>query len=119
MRITTNIDRDEVKTVKLDYWDYSRDVPMPPVQPEKEYLFVEMDRTPAGSDLAWQRKLTLAKFRSCNPARFALVSAGASCCYTVQLSVFTPCMHQRVLAEFAADADILNPPNSARGISTS
>lgn len=37
------IDRDEVKTVRLDYWDYSRDVPDAAGQPRKEYLFVEMD----------------------------------------------------------------------------
>jgi hypothetical protein len=37
------IDRDEVKTAKLDYWDYCRDVPDAAGQPEKEYLFVEMD----------------------------------------------------------------------------
>jgi hypothetical protein len=38
------IDRDEVKTIKVDYWDYARDVPDAAGQPEKEYLFVEMDK---------------------------------------------------------------------------
>lgn len=37
------IDRDEVKTVRLDYWDYARDVPDAAGQIRKEYLFVEMD----------------------------------------------------------------------------
>lgn len=37
------VDRDEVKEIRLEYWDFERDVPDAAGNPEKEYLFAELD----------------------------------------------------------------------------
>lgn len=37
------IDRDEIKWIRLEYWDFERDTVDVGGQPEKEYLFVELD----------------------------------------------------------------------------
>jgi hypothetical protein len=49
------IDKDEVSTVKLDYWDFSREVPDAAGQMETEYLFVEMDKS-SGWMQIWRGK---------------------------------------------------------------
>jgi hypothetical protein len=37
------VDSDEVETVRLEYWDYSREIKDEAGQPLRQYLFVEMD----------------------------------------------------------------------------
>jgi hypothetical protein len=39
----SRVDPDEVEKVRLEYWDYSRQVPNAAGQPVPQYLFVEMD----------------------------------------------------------------------------
>ncbi len=38
------VDPDEVETVRLEYWDYQREVKDEAGQPVRQYLFVEMDK---------------------------------------------------------------------------
>ncbi len=47
------VDPDEVERLEIEYWDYAREVSDQAGQPEREYLFVEMD-TNSGWFQIWQ-----------------------------------------------------------------